>query len=64
MSKATVYALPECPYCGHAKRLLGAIGIEYEVIQGKHPDWPTVPYVIIDGNPIGGFQELARHVRR
>lgn len=64
MAKATVYAQPDCPWCDRAKRLLGTLNYEYEVIMERHPDWPTVPYVIIDGNPVGGFTELARHVRR
>ncbi|MGA1718448.1 MAG: glutaredoxin domain-containing protein, partial [Aquiluna sp.] len=52
-----------CPWCVRAKKLLELMGVEYEEVSGKHPDWPTAPYIILDGNPIGGFTELANHAR-
>lgn len=59
----TIYTSETCPWCSRAKLLLGKLGAEYEEIQQKHPDWPTVPYILKDGNPIGGFTELARFIR-
>ena len=61
--KATINTLPSCPYCTKAKKLLTFKGIEYEEMSGFHPDHPTVPYIVIDGEVIGGFTELARFVR-
>eukprot|EP00808_Paulinella_micropora_P006939 g52688.t1 len=47
-----------CPYCWRAKFLLKSLGHTWEEKNGKHPDWPTVPYIIQDGVPIGGYTEL------
>jgi glutaredoxin 3 len=60
---ATIYSLPSCPWCVRAKALLEATGIEYEEILQKHPDWPTVPYILLNGDPVGGFTDLARRLR-
>lgn len=60
---ATINTLPNCPWCVKAKKLLDLKGIKYEEISSKSQDWPTVPYVVLDGSPIGGFTELARYVR-
>ncbi len=59
----TIYTSATCPWCVRAKLLLDKLGAEYEEIVQKHPDWPTVPYILKDRNPIGGFTELARFVR-
>jgi glutaredoxin len=61
--KATIHTIQNCPWCVRAKKLLELMGVEYEELSGKHPDWPTAPYIVIDGKPIGGFTELANHVR-
>jgi len=70
MARVEIYTTPVCPYCVRAKRLLQARGIPYEefdvandpelrddVIQrsGRR----TVPQIFIDGDAIGGFDELA-----
>lgn len=59
----TIYSSKTCPWCQRAKLLLDKLGAEYEEIVQKHPDHPTVPYIVRDGVPIGGFTELARSVR-
>jgi glutaredoxin 3 len=70
MSRVTVYTTEPCGYCRTAKTLLDRRGIAYEEINlGKDPDgraelvartgMMTFPQVIIDGEPLGGFQELA-----
>ena len=61
--KATINTLPSCPWCVKAKKLLDLKGIEYTEVNGKVDNWPTVPYIEIDGQEIGGFTELARFVR-
>jgi glutaredoxin 3 len=70
MGKITVYTTEPCGYCRTAKALLQRRGIPYEEINlAKDADgraelvartgMMTFPQVIIDGQPIGGFQELA-----
>jgi glutaredoxin 3 len=70
MSRVTVYTTEPCGYCRTAKALLNARGIPYEEINlAKDADgraelvgltgMMTFPQVIIDGDPLGGFQELA-----
>jgi len=59
----TVYTSSSCPWCVRAKLLLDKMGANYEEVSQKHPDWPTVPYILRDGEPIGGFTELARSIR-
>ena len=63
MPRATIWTIPNCPFCIKAKKLLDLKGIEYEEIEGFHEDSPTVPYIKLDGEPIGGFTELTRYVR-
>ena len=69
MARVEVYTTPSCPYCVQAKRLLHARKIPYSEIDlaadpvlradimvrtGRR----TVPQIFIDGQPIGGFDEL------
>ena len=61
--KAVIQTLPDCPWCVKAKKLLDLKGIEYTEVNGKVDNWPTVPYIEIDGQAVGGFTELARYVR-
>ena len=58
-----IHTLPNCPWCVKAKKLLDLKSVEYTEINGKFDGWPTVPYIELDGQPIGGFTELARFVR-
>ncbi|HEV7163389.1 MAG TPA: glutaredoxin domain-containing protein [Solirubrobacteraceae bacterium] len=69
MSKVTVYSTDPCPYCSRAKALLQARGVAYQEINlAKDPDgrielaqktgMMTFPQVIVDGELIGGFNEL------
>jgi glutaredoxin 3 len=69
MAQITVYTTRWCGYCVRAKVLLDSRGLEYEEIslddeprfrQTLHEltgGW-TVPQVVIDGKPIGGYVEL------
>ena len=70
MNRVTVFTTEPCGYCRTAKALLDRRGIPYEEVNlGKDPDgraelvaktgMMTFPQVIVDGEPLGGFQELA-----
>jgi glutaredoxin 3 len=70
MAKVTIYTTPLCPYCYRAKRLLDSKGVEYDEIdvsmdadarsdmvqraQGR----TTVPQIFIDGQHVGGSDDL------
>jgi glutaredoxin 3 len=65
-----IYTTRVCPYCVAAKRLLAARGIAYAEIDVTGDDQArarlvettgrrTVPQIFIDGDPIGGYDELA-----
>lgn len=69
-SKIVVYRTRSCPFCVAAETLLRSKGLEFEevyldddpdrrgttakILPGHH----TVPLVVIDSEPIGGFTEL------
>ena len=71
MPRIRIYSTRWCGYCVRAKSLLESRGIEYEEIsldddpafRQKLFDltggW-TVPQILIDGKPIGGYTELWR----
>ena len=66
-----LYTTRWCGYCVRAKALLDGKGLDYEEIQldddpafRQHlldatGGW-TVPQIVIDGDPIGGYAELWR----
>jgi glutaredoxin 3 len=71
MAKIQMYTTAWCGYCVRAKALLDARGLEYEEIHLD--DGPgfrerlheltggsTVPQILIDDRPIGGYTELWR----
>jgi glutaredoxin 3 len=66
-----VYTTEPCGYCRTAKALLAKRSIAYEEINlARDPDgraelvrltgMMTFPQVVIDGEPLGGYQELVR----
>ena len=69
MSRIEIYTTRWCGYCVRAKALLDAKGIEYEEISlDDDPafrrrlldltgNW-TVPQILIDDEPVGGYTEL------
>ena len=71
MSRIVIYTTRWCGYCVRAKALLDGKGIAYEEIaldddlafrrnlQERTGGW-TVPQILIDGTPIGGYTELWR----
>ena len=71
MAIVQIYTTRWCGYCVRAKTLLDGKGVEYEEVsldddpafRQKLFDltggW-TVPQILIDGRPIGGYTELWR----
>jgi glutaredoxin 3 len=71
MAKIQMYTTRWCGYCVRAKALLDSKGVPYEEInldddpgfRGRLRDltggW-TVPQILIDDQPIGGYTELWR----
>ena len=73
--KAEVYSKSNCPFCVKAKALLTQKGIEFEELDavalrdqliervtkdtGNAPR--TVPQIYLDGQYIGGYDQLAAH---
>lgn len=67
-----IYTKAFCGYCHRAKRLLDSKGVtytEYDITMGgpkraemleRKPDASTVPQIFIDGQAIGGSDDLAR----
>jgi glutaredoxin 3 len=69
MKSVTLYTTEMCPYCVAAKALLSKRGIAYDEINlSRDPDsrkhlvnitgMTTFPQIVIDGEAIGGFNEL------
>jgi len=71
-SEILVYRTRSCPFCVAAEQLLRSRGAVFEeVFLDDHPDRRaataailpghyTVPLVVIDGEPLGGFTELQK----
>ena len=66
-----MYSTRWCGYCVRAKALLDGKGLAYEeILLDDDPDFRrklqeltggwTVPQILIDGTPIGGYTELWR----
>jgi glutaredoxin 3 len=71
MKRVTVYTTEPCGFCRTAKALLDSRQVPYEEVNlSKDPTgraelaqrtgMMTFPQVVIDGESIGGFQELVR----
>ncbi len=69
MASIVLYSTDWCGYCERAKHLLERKGLPYEEVRiDEEPDFRTrlyeltggwtVPQVVIDGEPIGGYLEL------
>ena len=71
MNRIQIYTTRWCGYCVRAKALLEERGLPYEEISLDDDEmfrqtiadltggW-TVPQIVIDGGPIGGYTELRR----
>jgi glutaredoxin len=71
--KAIVYSKYHCTFCEQAKALLKSKGIPYEErkigdgytkedLLEAVPTARTVPQIFLDGELIGGFNELKQHL--
>ena len=70
-SDITIYTTKLCPYCFFAKRLLKRLGLAYEEhrytrsaddreqVAALSGGGITYPQIVIDGEPVGGYTELA-----
>lgn len=70
MSRVTVYSTAHCAFCTRAKTMLEKWNIDYDEIRIDADEAAmqqfvavtngagTVPQIVIDGQPIGGFTEL------
>jgi glutaredoxin len=72
--KAVVWSKDSCPFCDQAKALLKQKNIEFEEKKIGHgytreqlleavPDARTVPQIFLNGELIGGFTELRKHLK-
>lgn len=69
--KVEIYTRWGCPYCVAAKALLDEKGVAYDEIdvttggpkraemEARVPGARTVPQVLIDGAPFGGFDDIS-----
>ena len=67
-----IFTSEPCSFCTRAKRLLTAKGVEYEEVAFARGDIRarqdlvdltgryTVPQILVDDTPIGGYDELRR----
>jgi glutaredoxin len=71
MKKAVVWSKYHCPYCDQAKALLTSKGIQFEEkkigdgyskeeLLEAVPNARTVPQIFLDGELVGGFNELKK----
>ena len=70
MSDVLLYSTPFCPFCIRAKRLLEMKGVLYTEVniagrpelcremEARSGGGMTVPQILINGQPIGGSDEL------
>jgi glutaredoxin 3 len=71
VARVQIYTTRWCGYCTRAKVLLDERGIEYEeialddepsfrrLLHERTGNW-TVPQILVDGEPVGGYAELWR----
>lgn len=68
-SRVILFSTDSCTFCGHAKSLLTKRGVDFEEVNlGPHPELQTelaavtgldsFPQIIVDGEPLGGLNEL------
>lgn len=75
MNKVIIYTKDNCPYCVQAKNLFNTKGQHYEEMKigvdltreefiSIFPDVKTVPFIIIDGEKVGGYDRLVEYYAR
>jgi len=71
MKEILIYSTNWCSYCDLAKRFLDRKGWKYKEINIEELGWDrskllevgkatTVPQIVIDGEPIGGYDDLIK----
>jgi glutaredoxin 3 len=71
VKKIKIYTTNWCLYCDLAKRFFDEKGWDYEEINIEELGWGrekllevgkamTVPQIVIDGTPIGGYDDLVK----
>lgn len=74
-SNIVIYTKDNCPYCVQAKNLFTNKGQQYtemkigvdltrEDFMGLFPEVKTVPFIIIDGEKVGGYDRLIEYYDR
>ena len=75
MNKIVIYTKDNCPYCVQAKNLFSLKGEEYHEMKigldltreefiSIFPEVKTVPFIIIDGKKVGGYDKLVEYYNR
>lgn len=69
MAEVIVYTKKPCPYCESAKNLLANKGVKFQEKLLKTPEefaelkkrtgWMTFPQIFINGQLIGGYDDMA-----
>jgi glutaredoxin len=68
-----IYGKPVCPYCVKAKALCESRGFEYEykelgkdfdreLIMEEFPTARTFPQIVINGQKIGGYDQMVKYI--
>lgn len=74
MRSILIYTKDDCPYCTYAKNLLAENGMPYqeskigagilkEEFVSIFPDVKSLPLIIINGQKIGGYNDLVEYVK-
>jgi len=69
----TIYGKPMCPFCDKAKALCEQRGYNYEYktlgtdytkeeLLETFPGARTVPQIVINGNKIGGWEQMVKYI--
>lgn len=74
--QVTIYGKQQCPNCVRAKELCEARGIAYEYIDFVETGMTkqeleaimgtpvsSVPQILVDGKPVGGYNHLTAHLQ-
>lgn len=75
MNKVVIYTKDNCPYCVQAKNLFSAKNQSYEEMKigvdltreefiDIFPDVKTVPFIIVNGEKVGGYDKLVEYYSR
>lgn len=73
--KVKIYVTHYCPFCRQAEALLRQKGIAFEAVDVTEDDqtrewlmkttgYKTVPQIFIEGQPIGGYEQLVDYFRK